>query len=128
MLNESGINRVLMAAGLVVLVSAGLWLGLTPQGATLLGAATGKKIATKSPVNLNVVSVDGLDPRSTRVAQLDTAGVEGLLAALEARGAKVELSSSEEQGFSFLNIKVDGQKITPLLIGCRDCEPIVYEY
>lgn len=48
--------------------------------------------------------------------------------ALKKKGAKVSSRLIEAKTGNFLQISIDGKKLQPILIECRDCDVIVYEY
>ncbi len=48
--------------------------------------------------------------------------------ALQKKGAKVTSSIIEAKNGNYLQISINGKKLQPILLECRDCEVIVYEY
>ena len=51
-----------------------------------------------------------------------------LLAALEKSGAKVSYKAVELDGVTMLEVKLNGARVASFAVGCKNCEPIVFEY
>ncbi len=66
---------------------------------------------------------------STVSAQgLNIMAVLELVDVLRASGAKVEARIESTKGMELMIIKANGKTISPVLLTCKDCEPIVFEY
>jgi hypothetical protein len=51
-----------------------------------------------------------------------------LLAALEKNGAKISYKVVELDGVTMLEVKLNGALVASFAVGCKNCEPIVFEY
>ena len=118
----------LKLVGIVGLLALGTLLVLGQQGGSnaLLGAASGTAVTTGRP--LRVAITKSMNPKERRVLQIETEALTGLIDALEARGAHIDVQEYEQAGLSLWHVTVDGKQISPVVANCKECEPIVYEY
>ncbi len=72
-------------------------------------------------------SITAADPTDLSGFSLNFRPVAEMLSQLKARGATIDTAVHKEAGLTYLNLTIDGKKIAPIVVECRDCV-IVFEY
>jgi hypothetical protein len=85
----------------------------------------------KDPRGMISIKTDPvLNPRSELLKGYNNnfQSILDLIGAFEKSGAKVSTNIIENNGITVLEVTVNGNKTTPFVLKCLDCEVIVYEY